>query len=180
MLANPIITNYKPFYIQYGDNTTATDTRSEWGMIAKVNPFPALPTPKEPYSNKWLDENGVEEYTDEMFYDSFEFAVSFYIRARSTVVDNVVTETSTETIRKNMNNFFNAIKKGSFMIYDSYTGLGRRDVRYAGFAEEEFKSRREDGTDRSEDWAYTIFKITFKVNDPITFMTLRNGAIVEI
>ena len=50
------IANYKPFYIQYGELTTAKDTKAEWGMVAKTNPYPLLPTPKDTYNNDWKDE----------------------------------------------------------------------------------------------------------------------------
>lgn len=178
-IANPIIANYKPFYIQFG-NGNAKDTLQEWGFIAKTNPFPALPNPKDPYKNEWLDENGDEEFVAQMRYQSFEFTVDFYIRAQTTVVLGAVTETAESVVRTSMSNFFNAVKNGDFKIYDSYTGLGRQNVRYAGFEEDKFVSRRVDGADRSQDWAMCIFKIKFKVNDPVKFCKLVNGQIVAI
>lgn len=179
MLDNPTIVNYKPFYIQYGNNATASNTLTTWGLIAKSNPYPALPSPKDPYKNDWLDENGDEEYTTNMKYQSFEFSVDFCIRAKNTMSGNNVTQTAEETIRTNMATFFTAIKSGEFKIYDSYTGLGRQKVRYAGFEEDAFISRRGDGG-RAYDFAYCCFKVKFKVNDPLTFMKLQNNAIVAI
>ena len=64
------------------------------------------------------------------------------------------------------------IKEGEFKVYDSATGLGRRKVRYAGFTEER-------AAIMDKDFARCIFTITFKVNDPVTFMTYYNGSIVE-
>lgn len=153
-ISNPSIAGYKPFYIQVGD--TCYDTLAEWGFIAKTNPYPALPTPKEPYKNDWPDEDGDDEYVTRMFYESFEFDVQFYVRA-----------TDVESIRSALASFFDTIKEGEFSVYDATTGLGRQKVRYAGFKEEQ--SAIKHGL-----YARCIFTITFKVNDPVTFMTYNS------
>ena len=54
----PNISNYKPFYIQTASDNSAIDTLT-WGMVAKSNPYLALPKPKTPYKNEWKDENGL-------------------------------------------------------------------------------------------------------------------------
>lgn len=160
----PNITGYKPFFIQTG--TTAVNTASEWGMVAKSNPYPALPSPKDLYSNDWKDEHGKEEYTAHMVYDSYDFEVSFYIKTFANS-----SESATDVLRRQMSSFFNAVRRGSFFIYDSYTGIGRRDVRYLGYTEDTFKARG--------DWARVIFKVKFRVNDPITFLSY-NASINKI
>lgn len=163
----PDIVNYQPFLIQKDEeNAYAVDTTT-WGLVAKSNPFPLLPTPKEPYKNEWLDEEGNDEYVAEMHYESFEFDVEFYIKTKG--------ENSEATLRSQIDGFFGHIKSGNLLIYDSYTGLGRKDVRYAGYSEGSFK-RKMDGSDK---WSRAIFTITFKVNDPITRIVLRNGRLVE-
>lgn len=165
MIHIPSIYNYKPFFIQTESDAAAINT-TEWGLVAKANPYPLLPIPKDPYKNEWHDENGDEEYVDEMYYESIEFSVSFYIKAYDSE------EGSAETvIRKNVDAFFSKIKSGEFKIYDSYNGIGRQKVRYAGFAEEEFS--------RKDDWARAIFQISFKINDPVTRMVLQDGSIIE-
>lgn len=161
-LNNPTIPNYKPFYIQKGGN--CYDTKEQWGMVAKSNPFPALPTPKTPYSNNWKDENGDDEYLDSMAYQSFEFDVQFYIRTRGA--------NSAAEIRTKMNELFQFIREGELLVFDSYTSLGRKKVRYAGFKEDSFVSRGIG----SDSWARCIFTITFKVNDPVTFVTYDNAS----
>lgn len=161
-IVNPNISGYKPFYIQIGNN--CYDTLTQWGFIAKSNPYPALPDPKEPYKNEWLDANGDDEYATSLYYQSFEFEVGFYIRANG--------ETPEADIRTKMSTFFNAIKDGEFKVYDSFTGIGRQKVRYAGFKEDKFES----------DGQYTrcFFSVTFKVNDPVTFMKYQDGSIVAV
>lgn len=172
MINNPNISGYKPFYIQKGQ--TCYDTRVHWGFIAKSNPYPALPEPKEPYVNKFKDHNGDDEYTDNMYYESFTFDVQFYIRTKDTITNNVVTETAAETIRTKLKAFFDIVKNGELMVFDSYTALGRQHVRYAGYKEEAFRSRGDTAT--------CIFTVTFKVNDPVTMTKLDSttGKIVAI
>lgn len=162
----PDIINYKPFYIQTDVEEGAIDTTT-WGMVAKSNPYPALPTPKEVYKNEWLDENGDDEYNAQMYYESFEFDVQFYIKT--------IGESAESDLRSQIDSFFTKIKSGEFMIYDSYTGLGRQKVRYAGYSEEEYKRMFQS----SSNWARAIFTVTFKVNDPITRIVLSEGKLVE-
>ena len=170
----PYINDYKPFYIQATADAAAKNTATEWGMVAKSNPYPALPEPKEPYKNDWKDANGDDEYVASIQYKAFTFEVQFYLKTFDTVVNNVVTATAAENLRSQLSSFFTHIKSGEFKVFDEYTGLGRQKVRFAGYAEEGggFVSR--------DNWARLIFKITFKVNDPITAMKLQNGSIVAI
>lgn len=161
----PSIINYKPFYIQADKDSVAKDT-TEWGLVAKVNPYPILPNPKAPYNNDWNDENGHDEWCEVMHYEPIEFSVSFYIKTFDS--KDALAE---ETMRMQIDAFFSHIKNGEFKIFDSYNGIGRKKVRYAGYSEESFKRRK--------DWATAIFEVKFKVNDPITRMVLNGGKIVE-
>ena len=167
-IVNIPIVNYKPFYIQYGELTTAKDTKAEWGMVAKTNPYPLLPTPKDTYNNDWKDEDGDDEYTAHLHYKAFEMEVEFYMKA----VDGTGTTAAADLYAK-ARDFFTAIKEGTFKVYDSYTKIGFQQVRYAGsdFGDNTFKERK--GTARA------MFKVKFKVNDPTTVMTMNQGAIVE-
>ena len=169
MVYVPDIIDLKPFYVQSSTDTKAKDT-TEWGLVPRVNPYPLLPTPKQPFKNEWFDENGDDEYTRRMFYEAIEISVGFYVKAFDSA-----TKTSEEQIREQIDSFFSYIRNGEFMIYDSYTGLGRKNVRYAGYSEEAFK-RRENGGKR---WSSARFTIKFKINDPITRIVLNNGVLKE-
>lgn len=162
----PEIIDYKPFYIQTDADTTAIDT-TYWGMVARVNPFPVLPTPKEPYKNEWLDEDGDDEYNAWMFYEAFEFDVQFHIITKG---ENAVADLISQ-----VDSFFEKVRNGEFKIYDSYTSIGKQKVRYAGGNGENFKERVKKGVSK----ASCDLTITFKVNDPITRITLINGKLVE-
>ena len=164
MIYIPKIADYKPFYIQTESDSAAIDTTA-WGLLAKSNPYPLLPSPKGPHKNEWFDENGDEEYVEEMYYESIEFSVSFYVKAYDS--NGVSAE---EAIRQQTESFFSKIRRGEFKIYDSYTGLGRQKVRYAGYKEDSFIRRK--------DWARAIFTISLKVNDPVTRLKLENNVLV--
>lgn len=160
----PDIVDYKPFYIQAEADTEATDTAAAYGMVAKVNPLPLMPEPKDPYTNGWKDEDGDDEYTSKMYYEAAEFEVSFYVKAFATS-----SQTAEAVLRSQVGSFFAKVRNGEFMTYDSYTGVGFRKVRYAGYEEESFLRR--------STWARAIFTVKFKANDPVTRTYLSSGSI---
>lgn len=161
----PDMRDYKPFYIQAAGDTAATDTAEAYGLVAKTNPFFAVPEPKDVYCNDWKDEDGDDEYTDEMHYKSFTFSVEFLIMVKDS-------DTAASDINTQMQQFFDKVRSGEFMIYDAYTGLGFRNVRLSDCSNDkiEFKAR-----DR---WAYAFIEVKFKVNDPVTRVYLNDGALV--
>lgn len=163
----PDIRDYKPFYIQTDSDTDALDTAASFGMVAKSNPYPLLPEPKEVFKNDWKDEDGDDEYTTEIRYKAFEFEVSFYVKAYSTA-----SQAAEAVLRSQVDAFFAKVRKGVFRTYDSYTGVGYRDVRYAGYKEESFLRRK--------DWARAIFTVTFKANDPVTRVRYSEGQLTDI
>ena len=67
--------------------------------------------------------------------------------------------------------FFQAVREGNFRVYDAYTKLGFQRVRYAGSNFEDATFKERGGT------ATVMFKVKFKVNDPVTRMTMNNGVI---
>lgn len=165
MVYIPDIVNYKPFYIQQEGAAVAKDT-TEWGLIAKSNPYPLLPNPKEPYKNEWKDENGDDEWCDEMHYEAIEMSVSFYIKAYAETLN-----TADQKLHDQMDEFFAYIRNGKLKIYDSYTGIGRGNVRYAGYEEKQFIRRK--------NWASAVFEIRFKINDPITRYMFWGNTIIN-
>lgn len=152
------LSGYKPFYLQGASDTTAKDSLATWGLMVKSIPFKALPEPKEPYSNDWHDEHGDDEYNDKMFYAAYTMDVTFLLVADSQ-----------EEIVSSLRTFFAHVQQGEFMIYDDFTKIGRQCVRYAGFTDNAYKFR--DG-----DKCYLEFTVTFKVNDPVTFITLDTSS----
>jgi len=156
MSANEIvISGYKPFLIQKG-NDEVKNSNEQWGVVVQSFPYKLLPKPKDPPKNDWHDQDGDDEYNSTMHYEAYEIEVDFYARAR----DNT-------TLRTNIKAFFDYIKEGEFKIYDTYTGIGRQNVRYADYDPNSYKDK--GGRAR------LIFKIKFKVNDPITQIVLTEN-----
>ena len=54
----------------------------------------------------------------------------------------------------------------SLKVYDSFTGIGRQNVRFKSLAREAELVRDASSGD------IIIFQVTFKVNDPVTSLTL--------
>lgn len=162
----PDIKDYKPFYIQTDADASAIDTAASFGMVAKSNPYPLLPEPKDVYRNEWKDEDGDDEYTAKMYYESFEFDVSFYVKAYSSG-----SVSSEAVLRSQVDSFFSKVKAGEFKTYDSYTGVGYQKVRYAGYKEDSFLRRGS--------WTRAIFTVTFKVNSPTARTGYSGGSIID-
>lgn len=156
---NPNIAAYKPFYIQKEGAVEAFDTLTAYSLVAKSNPYKLLPKAKDPYKVEWAGENGVEEYTTQMFYEPFEFDVQFYVRATG--------NTAAADIRNALVEFFNVVKNGDFRVYDSYTAIGRRGVRYVSYEDISFSI--------NNNVARHIFKVTFKCNEPTIFCVYDNN-----
>lgn len=150
----PFIKDYKPFYIQTANDTTAWSTEV-YGLVAKSNPYPIMPNPKTPYNNDWKDENGDDEYVVVQYFQSQELSVKFYCKVPGG--DN-----PEKTLRMQIADFFDKIREGEFTVYDSTTGIGRRKVHYAGYEEDTFSAK--------DNYALAIFTVKFKVNDPVTAM----------
>lgn len=162
----PNIRNYKPFYIETASDSGAWDTR-EYGLIAQTQPYPDNIEMKEPYKNDWLDEHGDDEYVADMYYKSFEFTVKFFIK-----YIRAVSETPINVINGLKKQFRDKIKNGYFKVYDSWQDVGYRNVR--------FVSDNVEQRYVSDDSAWMIFSVTFKVDDPATKVAFTGGEIIVI
>ena len=157
----PAIRNYKPFYIQNGTDATAWDTTT-YGLVAQTQPFPEGYEVKEPYKNDWKDEHGDDEYVAAMKFKAFEYTVKFYIKAYP-VTTSGSEQSAIGVLNGLRSQFINKLVPGEFKIWDSWQEKGYQKVRFVKSAVEE-----RGVTDES---AWMIFSVTFKVNDPATAMT---------
>lgn len=155
------LSDYKPLWIQHESDSIARNTLTEWGLIVKSVPFMALPDAKEPYKNSWHDEDGDDEYNDVMYYDAYTVDVQFLISA----------DTAEEVVSA-LRSFFEYVRNGQMKMYDEHTCIGRQKVRYASFADNAYRFR-EGGVH------YLEATITFKVNDPVTFIE-KIGDILDV
>ena len=166
------IRDYKPFYIQLGTASPATDIKTAYSVVIKTHDYPSYRKPKEPYKNDWKDENGDDEYTAEMYYEAFTFKAECVMLASGA--------TARADLKAGIRAFQKALE-GEFKVFDSWTGFGFQKVRVSQFPMpsdgnfDVFLTRM--GSTVTE-YARVIFTVEFKVNDPVTDMIMENGAIV--
>lgn len=157
----PAISDYKPFYIQSPGDEYAWDTR-DYGLVAKSQPYPDNIEVKEPFKNDWHDENGDDEYlgrsidsvwTSAIKLKASEFTVDFYIKTfKQAGVPAVV------ALNDLRSQFRSKIVYRPFNLYDSWNGRGYKNVR---FVSDEVVEQ-----DITDEEAWMIFSVKFKVNDP--------------
>lgn len=135
------------------------DTLDSWGIVCKDFPFKLYGEAKELSSRSWKDEDGEDEYVpSELKLDSYDLKVDFAYKG------NI--NTANAQIREFLDYLTGRGGTGAELrVYDTYTRIGRKNVR--------FKSVDEDVFVRSESEGDVVtFKVTFRVNDPVTDITL--------
>lgn len=162
----PTIRNYKPFYIETGSDSAAWDTTT-YGMIVQSQPFPEVTEVKEPYKNTWFDENGDDEYMDSLYLKAFEYTIKFYVQTFTNT-----NKTAIEQLNSQKNDFKAKLLDGGFKIWDSWQQRGFQDVRLAKMSIESRKV--------TDEYAWAIFSVTLKVNDPATEVTYSNNHITAV
>lgn len=165
----PAIHDYKPFYIQATADANAWDTTT-YGLVAQTQPFPDNCEVKAPYKNDWFDENGDEEYVAAMRRKAFEFTVKFYIKAFPTTGSSPMSAIS--VLNGLRDNFRAKLIPGEFKIWDSWQEKGFQKVR---FVKDEVNDR-----EVTDEYAWMIFSVTFKVNDPSTAMKFSSNSITTV
>lgn len=130
---------------------------NEWGIFCKNIPFKIFDKVKEPASRSWHDEDGDDEYIpdDGLRLESYKMKIELACKKGG----------STNDVRSNIGTFLNHLKLGLFKLYSSYTRVGRQNVRLESISDNAKWKSDENGE-------YLIFEVTFKVNDPVTDITL--------
>ena len=163
----PLIRNYKPFYIQTDGDATAWDTTT-YGLVAQTQPFPCNSEVKEPYKNTWFDEHGDEEYIGgTMYLKAFEYTVKFFVKTYTTAGSSAIKKLNTQ-----IDGFMDKLLSGEFKIWDSWQERGFRGVRYV--------KQSVDQRNVTDEFAWMLFSVTLKVNDPATVMTFSGNSITTV
>jgi len=148
------LSDYKPLLIQKIKSGYPVKNSTDWDIYIKNFPFDIYPEMKDIPINDRHDQNGDEEYTpDTPVFKSFTSDVEFLcLSDKGTTLDKSIS--LTEYLSHN----------GMNKIYDTYSGLGRTNVRYVKTSDAKlYKGATQD---------ILVFKVTFKFNDPITRITL--------
>lgn len=152
----------KPYAILFKkmkNNASVVDTLDNWGIVCKDFPFKLHGEAKELPFHDWKDEDGEDEYVpEELKLASYEIDVEFAYKG------------NVGTANVNIKGFLDYLTGrggtgADLMVYDTYTKIGRQHVRFVSVDEDVFY-RQEDGGD------VVVFVVTFKVNDPVTEITL--------
>lgn len=152
----------KPYAILFKkmkSDSSVVDTFDNWGIVCKDFPFEIYGEAKELPSNDWYDEDGDDEFIpDELKLSAYELDVDFAYKG------------SMNSANVNIRGFLDYLtgKDGTgaeMMVYDTYTQIGRQGIRYVKVSPDIFW-RQEEGGD------VLVFVVTFKVNDPLTDITL--------
>ena len=152
------IKNYKPLLL-LREGGSVTDSNAQWGIVVQSMPFKLVPDVKEYAKTDWKDADGDDEFIPAVpRFKAYEMEVSFLCVAPSGEANGRIRA------------FWDFVKAGEMMMHDTYTGIGRRGVRFAKFAPKALR-RRDGGTDAVE------FKMTFKVNDPVTQIDLTRESL---
>ena len=153
-MINIDLTKYKPFLVQKMKDGYAVRNSTEWGILIKSFPFDIYPEMKDIPKNDWFDEDGDEEFVPDVpVFKAYEAEVEFiYEGARDTGYTNV-------------RSFLNYLAtNGLNKIYDSYTSIGKQNVRY--------QKQSDAKLYRNSTKEYIVFKVNLKFNDPTTMITL--------
>lgn len=154
---------YAIYFKKMKDDALVVDTLDNWGIVCKDFPFKLYGEAKELPSHDWKDEDGDDEYIPDVLpIATYEMEVEFAYKG------------DMFTANSNIKGFLDYLtgREGDgaeFMCYDTFTRIGRQKMRFVSVSEDIFhrdQNNSEYGCD------VIVFSVTFKVNDPVTEITL--------
>lgn len=149
---------YHEIYIR---DTSGTMFRaSEYGIYAVDVPYIDRPTAKEPYKNEWHDEDGDDEYTEQLFFEAQEYEFTCGYK-QFNMIDR------THDFEKELAQALGTLFYDIDAIYFECGHWGRKNVRLIGVATDAYVF--EDGSGQS----ILTFKVKLKINDPMTRIKLQ-------
>ena len=167
---------YKKFLIQqqsyngtsYTNVGSVVETEATYHVACQEMPFKHLPEAKELAKRDWYDENGEDVYipTDGLKFNAYDLEAKFLY---------VGTEADMQSDLRGFINFLYGRNTGGapmLAVYDEYTKTGRR-----GLIVQEVDNELLAYDDKNAN-VIGVFKVKFRVTDPVTNMKYYNGNIV--
>ncbi len=152
---------YYKIYIQSeADGAAVKETIADYGMYCMDFPFKLLDNMKSPTSRSWYDEDGDDEYIPDggLKAEAYKTTVKFGYKGEKGTAPKVARE------------FLSYLRTAGLMkIYCEYGDIGRKGVRLSEVGDDAELIQGADGD-------LLVFKVTFKVNDPVTDVTLKTGS----
>lgn len=136
------------------------DTKEAFNVVCQEFPFKVRPETKEQASRDWHDEDGEDVYVSPsgLRFKAYDLEVKFLYTG------------SEDTMQSELNAFLNYIHGRNMggspllAVYDEYTKTGRRGL-YVVDVDNELLAYNDSDTD-----VVAIFKVKFRVTDPITLL----------
>ena len=147
------MSDYRPFLVQKLTDGAEVRDSLDWNIYVKHVPFHVIGDLKEPYVNNWYDQQGEDvAYPDTPTYEAYDMECEFvYMGSKDTAQAMVVL-------------FIKYLaENGMFKFYDTFTNIGRTNVRYKKQTEDLYYNEAEN---------IATFKLTLRVTDPVTQVTL--------
>lgn len=150
---------YAIYFKKMKNDALVVDTLDSWGIVCKDFPFKLYGEAKELPKHDWKDVDGDDEYVpDTLPIAAYEMEVEFAYKGDMF--------TANSRIKGFLDYLTGRDGDGAeFMAYDTYTRIGRQNMRFVSVSEDVFHRETESGD-------VIVFVVTFKVNDPITEITL--------
>lgn len=151
------------FFLQrMGGDYSVCESVATWGIWCKTIPFKIMDKVKDPAKRTWYDEHGDDEYisSDGLFLEAYTMKVEFGCKKVNS------SKASVADVRQKVGTFLEYLRTAGMMkLYSSYTRIGRQEVRLESVSDNAKWVSDENGE-------FLIFEVTFKVNDPVTDVTL--------
>ena len=157
------------FFLQrmgYQQNNTpypVCESVATWGVFCKSIPFQIFKKTKDPAKRTWYDEHGDEEYipSEGLYAEAYTMKVEFGCKKANDSMASV------NDVRLKVGAFIDYLRTAGMMkMYSKHTRIGRQEVRLES-VDDNAKWISDDNGE------FLIFSVTFKVNDPVTDITLH-------
>ena len=147
-------------YYQKGKTESPTlDTKAQWSIVCKGFPFMPYGENKDLPTRDWADQDGEDTFfPEEIKLKAYDIEVEFAYKG------------AIGTANSKIESFLDYLTgKGdtgtNLKVYDTYTKIGRQGVYYKSIDQDLFVRKSDEGD-------VVTFKITFRVTDPRTPITL--------
>lgn len=162
------------FYLQrMNTNNTSYPVKEsvgEWKVWCKDITFKIFEKVKAPAKRTWYDEHGDDEYMPQegLYIEAYTMKVEFSCKSQDIYDEQKrLIRTAREEVRLKVKAFLTYLRESGMMnMYSTHTGIGRQNVRLESVGNDSIWKQGDDG------WWFLIFDATFKVNDPVTDITL--------
>lgn len=147
-------------YIQKtSSGSTVKETVADFDIYCMNIQFSTMQDAKELPNNDWYDEHGDDEYIPStLMLKAYTMDIKFACKGAE--------KSANAKINALMSYLTGADGSGSEMkIYSTYTQIGRQGVRFLKLSEDAELIRDKNGD-------ILMFTVTFKINDPVTNVTL--------